>query len=130
MKELKTRAVKAASTYLDHRGYTVLEVGWRSEAGTADVIAEDGDALVFVKVRARSGAEAGFPAERHSASERAVRERVVMTYLAQHDAVDIPIRFDDVSLVAISPDRAMIRHHINSLCADIELPEEALPEVA
>lgn len=130
MKELKTSAVKAASRYLDRKGYTVLEVGWKSEAGEADVVAKDGDALVFVKVRARTGAKAGFPAEGNGAAERAEREKVALAYLAEYDEVDIPVRFDDMSFVVIAPDRAMIRHHINSLCADAELPEGALPEAA
>lgn len=128
MKELKTSAVQAASRFLSRRGYDVLATGWKGKAGTADIVAKDGEALVFVKVRARSGAESGFPSERRDAAERTERELVALTYLAEHDMADMPIRFDDIGMVAIAPDRAMIRHHINSMCE--ELSETALPEAA
>ena len=129
MKELETRATEAASTFLRRRGYAVLETGWESEAGTADIVAEDGDALVFVRVRVRWGAGSAFPAE-GGASERDECERVALAYLAEYGKVDVPVRFDDIAMVAISSDRAMIRHHINSLGGDIEFSEDALPEVA
>lgn len=70
MKELKTRATAAAARFLDRRGYTVLETDWESEADAADIVAEDGCFLVFVKVSASSGAASGFPAERRGAAER------------------------------------------------------------
>lgn len=60
MEELETRAVKAACRFFDRRGYDVLETGWECAAGTADIVAEDGDTLVFVKVRVRTGAEGFF----------------------------------------------------------------------
>lgn len=91
-------------------------------------MAKDGEVLVFVKVRARSGAESGFPSERRDAAERTERELVALAYLAERDAVDVPVRFDDIGMVAIASDRAMIRHHINSMCA--EILEDALPEAA
>lgn len=53
MSNLNDKATKAASRYLEHRGYTVLETAWKCPAGTCDVIAEDGGAIVFVDVSAR-----------------------------------------------------------------------------
>ena len=41
-------------------------------------------------------------------------ERIAALFLQGFDVVDVPVRFDIVSIVAISPDRAMIRHHINA----------------
>lgn len=41
MSNLNDKATKAASRYLEHRGYTVLETAWKCPAGTCDVIAED-----------------------------------------------------------------------------------------
>lgn len=128
MKELKVSATQAASRFLSRRGYDILATSWKSKAGTADIVAKDGEALVFVKVRARSGAESGIPSERRDAAERTERELVALAYLAEYDVVDVPVRFDDIGMVAIAPDRAMIRHHINSMCE--ELSDRALPEAA
>ena len=35
-------------------------------------------------------------------------------FLAHYDVVDVQVRFDIISIVVVSPDRAMIRHHINA----------------
>lgn len=76
MSNLNDKATKAASRYLEHRGYTVLETAWKCPAGTCDVIAEDGDAIVFVDVSARRDTDKEFPTERCSAGVRERREMV------------------------------------------------------
>ncbi len=43
MSNLNDKATKAASRYLEHRGYTVLETAWKCPAGTCDVIADADD---------------------------------------------------------------------------------------
>ena len=75
MENLKQRAVQAAERFLRHRGYDVVDVGWKSPAGNIDIVARDGDDLVFVKVAARDGAAAGFPPSRNQGELRARRER-------------------------------------------------------
>lgn len=129
MENLKQRAIQAAERFLYHRGYDIVDVGWESPAGGIDIVARDDDALVFVEVAARDGASTGFPQSRN---DRARREGAAIAYLAENGADEGPVRFDDVSLVIVAPDRALVRHHINSLSA-AEEPlggKEALTEVA
>ena len=93
MSNLNDKATKAASRYLEHRGYTVLETAWKCPAGTCDVIAEDGDTIVFVDVSARRDADKGLPSERCSAGVRERREMVALAWFAEHeDAVDMAVR--------------------------------------
>lgn len=113
MENLKQRAVQAAERFLRHRGYDVVDVGWKSPAGDIDIVARD-------------GAAAGFPPSRNQGELRARRERAALAYLAEKGADEGPVRFDDVALVAVGPDRALIRHHISSLSA----LDDALTEVA
>ena len=126
MENLKQRAVQAAERFLYRRGYEIVDVGWKSPAGGIDIVARDGDELVFVEVAARDGASAGFPPNRNGGELRARREGAAVAYLAENIADEGPVRFDDVALVIVAPDRALIRHHINSLSAC----EEALAGVA
>lgn len=64
MFELKQKAIKAAATFLDRRGYEVIDTEWESEDGSyIDVVACDEDAIVFCDVQARKGAEKGMPEE-------------------------------------------------------------------
>ena len=121
MSNLNDKATKAASRYLEHRGYTVLETAWKCPAGTCDVIAEDGDAIVFVDVSARRDADKGFPSERCSAGVRERREMVALAWFAEHEeAVDMAIPFDNIAMLVMGDSRAMIRHHLNALGESFE----------
>jgi putative endonuclease len=51
-----------ASAALARRGYRIVERNYRSRWGELDVVAYDGDTLVFVEVKARRGAQFGDPA--------------------------------------------------------------------
>lgn len=131
MKDLKTRGTMAASRFLTSRGYDVLEENWKGSSGGCEVIALDGDVLVFAKVKTRSDAAKGFPTERNGAAERAKRETVAIEYLTAHpEHVDMGVRFDTVSLLVTNPDRALIRHHINCMGGELAHPDIALPEAA
>ena len=115
MSNLNDKATEAASRYLSRRGYTVLETAWKCSAGTCDVIAEEGDTIVFVDVSARRGTDRGFPTERCCAGTREHREMIALAWFAEHeDAVDMPVRFDSIAMLVIGDSRAMIRHHINA----------------
>lgn len=130
MSNLNLKATKAASRFLEHRGYEVLETGWKCPAGTSDIVAEDGDVLVFVDVSARSSVDRGFPTDSCSQETRARREMVALAYLSEHpDVTERLIRFDNVALLVVGPDRAMVRHHTNVLGepAVQPLPEAAMP---
>ena len=70
--------------------------------------------VVFVEVKPRSSCDYGMPAEAVDEAKRDRYERIAALFLQGFHVVDVPVRFDIVSIVAISPDRAMIRHHINA----------------
>ena len=122
MKDLKERAIKATKLFLERRGYEVVETGWKCPAGAIDVVATDDETLVLVEVSARTADEGGFP-ESSGPKDRGRRETAAIAYLAEHEGVDRPVRFDNVSLVVLSEGKAFLRHHINAL-------SDAIPDVA
>lgn len=113
-RDLGRRGEDAAARFLYQRGYDIVERNWVCEAGEADIIARDEESLVFVEVKTRSDCEKGFPAEAVTPAKRDRYERIALSYLRNCEAVDIPVRFDVISIVVISSDRALIRHHINA----------------
>lgn len=115
-KELGRRGEDAAVDYLERNGYAVLERNWTCCAGEADIVALDGDALVFIEVKTRRGAEKGFPAEAVNGKKREKYERIALSYVRDHYVGDVPVRFDVVSVVVVAPHRAMIRHHVGAFC--------------
>src|SRR5207253_2788430 len=52
-----------AARELTSRGYAILERRYRTRYGEIDIVAEDGETLVFVEVRARATDEMGSAAE-------------------------------------------------------------------
>ena len=53
----------AAARHLEGAGYKILERNYRTRAGEIDFVAEDGDILCFVEVKARRGPGWGSAAE-------------------------------------------------------------------
>ena len=116
-KELGRRGEDAAAWYLLCRGYEILERNWKCFVGEADLIVRDGCCLVFVEVKTRRNVEKGFPAEAVDAAKRDKYEKIALAYLAEYPYVDIPVRFDVISIVVIAPDRAFVRHHVGAFSA-------------
>ena len=117
-KELGSRGEDAAARFLVHRGYDIIERNWTCFAGEADIIARDGDAVVFVEVKTRSGFSNGLPSEAVTKEKRARYEKIACAFLSEYDVVDVPVRFDVVSIVLIDSDRAMVRHHLDAFGTD------------
>lgn len=115
--ELGRRGEDAAVRFLDRRGYDILERNWTCIAGEADIIARDGETLVFIEVKTRSSTEKGLPCEAVDEAKRHRYERIAALFLQNYEVTDVIVRFDVISLVTVSPDRALVRHHINAFAA-------------
>ncbi|MFZ5861605.1 MAG: YraN family protein [Nitrospirota bacterium] len=93
---LGLRGETVAADVLARRGYRIIERNCRSRWGELDVVAYDGDTLVFVEVKARRAAGFGEPAYAvdHRKQERLVR--LAERYLARRRLGEPPCRFDVV----------------------------------
>lgn len=87
------RAEELACAHLRNQGYQIIERSWRSPFGELDIVARDGESLVFVEVKARAGSAFGGAEE---ALTKRKRDRLVATAAAYLAAVgaDLPVRFD------------------------------------
>ena len=79
-------------------GYALVERRSRSDHGEIDIIALDGDTLVFVEVRAKATPECGTAAESVTVAKQRQVVRVAVEYLARHRISDRPCRFDVVAI--------------------------------
>lgn len=84
--------------YLRSLGYRVVASGYRTKNGEVDVIAWDGDVLVFVEVKARRSSE---PPEDSVGFRKQQRiKRAAQAYLAAHKLHEIHYRFDILAITA------------------------------
>lgn len=110
-KRIGKKGEDAAARYLELRGYDIVERNWECPAGEADIVAFEGDTLVFVEVKTRTSFEKGFPSESVTPEKRARYEKIACWYLRDHDYVEMPVRFDIMALLVVAPDRAVVRHY-------------------
>lgn len=111
---LGKRGELAAVRCLSRKGYEILETNWTCVAGEADIVALEEDTLCFVEVKTRSNVEKGFPAEAVDAKKRDRYERIAACYLATYENCDIRVRFDVISILVLSENRAFLRFHKNA----------------
>jgi putative endonuclease len=90
-------AEDAACGILRQNGYLIVARNWRTRLGESDIVARDGDILVFVEVKARSGT--GFGGA-EAAVDTAKRRRLVATARAFLAATgcELASRFDVVAI--------------------------------
>jgi len=79
-------------------GYRIVERNFTCKAGELDIVARDGDVLVFVEVRSRADAGHGHAAEMVSPSKRAQVTRVARVYLHTRAPAYDECRFDVVAV--------------------------------
>jgi putative endonuclease len=87
-----------AAAALAARGYAILERRYSTERGEIDIIAEDGDTLVFVEVRARATGAFGRAAESVTAAKQRQVARMATEYLSRHAITNRACRFDVVAV--------------------------------
>lgn len=79
------RAEDRACAFLESRGLRIVARNVRSRFGEIDVVAREGDALVFVEVRLRRSRAYGGAAASITAAKRARMVAAAQTYLATLD---------------------------------------------
>ncbi len=108
-KTIGSRGEEETVAFLETRGYRIVDTNVRPLGGMArgeiDVVAWDGEFLVFCEVKTRrvaAGAQ-GTPAEAVGARKQAQLTRLAWAYLAKHNLDDVSCRFDVVEVVRRPP---------------------------
>ncbi|WP_122643358.1 YraN family protein [Luxibacter massiliensis] len=89
---------QAAGYYLEQSGYVILEYNYRCLVGEIDIIAREGEYLVFSEVKYRRDQRKGSPLEAVDARKQKILYKCADWYLAEHNLMDIPCRFDVIGI--------------------------------
>jgi putative endonuclease len=90
---------KAAASYLKQLGYRIVARGHRQRLGEIDLIALDGQWIVFVEVKTWASSQGGDPSQAVDARKQEKLTRAALIYLKRHGLLEQPARFDVVSIV-------------------------------
>ena len=74
----------AAGNFLQGQGFTILDRKYRCRWGEIDLVARDGEEMVFVEVRTRRNAAYGTPAESVTAAKARRLLATCQDYLQKH----------------------------------------------
>ncbi len=88
--------------YLEEAGYAILARNYRQPFGEIDIIAEQGETLVFVEVKTRTSGRYGSPLEAVNLRKRQRMTRAALDYMVRNGRSDQAARFD---VVAVSLDQ-------------------------
>lgn len=88
-----------AEEYLAINGYDIIERNYRNRFGEIDLIAREGNTLVFIEVKTRNNYKHGLPAD--AVDERKQRRlgRVALSYIANEGINNQSCRFDVLSII-------------------------------
>lgn len=108
-----------AADYLKAKGWRILGVRVRLDRrDELDIVACDGEVLVFVEVKTRRNEAFGRPAAAVNREKRRVLCRAAMRYLKRLKQRDVYFRFDIVEVIGTCGSDATIRHIENAFPLD------------
>ena len=98
-KLLGDRGERAAVGYLKQQGFRIVARQHRNHYGEVDIIAQEGQSIVFVEVKTRTSTNDGQPFEAVDLRKQEKITRVALAWLKQNKRLEQPARFDVVSIL-------------------------------
>ncbi len=100
---------RLAVQLLESKGYQILETNWRFSRAEVDIIAKEGEILVFVEVKTRSTAYFGQPEEFVTPQKERLLADAAAVYMKdiQHTW---EFRFDIIAILLLDPSHPQITH--------------------
>lgn len=98
-----------ALRFLEKKGFRILAQNFRAERGEIDLIALDGDTLVFIEVKLSSQKCFGPPELRVNKRKQRQLAKIAQAYLESHSVPFNECRFDVVAIES-SRDQCKISH--------------------
>lgn len=109
-----SEAEQIAAEYLQQRGFRIIRQNFHfGRTGEIDIIAEDGETLVFVEVKARRNNAYGTPEEAVTPAKQRGLRRVAEGYLYVNAITDKECRFDVIA-IEWQDEEPIIRHLPNA----------------
>jgi putative endonuclease len=107
---LGKRGEAIAADHLVSAGLTILERNWRCRQGEIDLVARDGDELVFVEVKTRTSVAFGHPLEAITVAKLARLRRLAGAWCDEHPGVHARLRIDAIAIIAPTHGLVEIEH--------------------
>ena len=97
---LGRRGERAAEKYLKRNGYRIVARNFRAAGAEIDLVAMDGETLVFVEVKTRRSRDAGAPEEAVDERKQSRMRRAAEAFSVRYRVGEKELRFDIVAVDA------------------------------
>lgn len=110
--ELGKWGEETAASFLQKKGYEIVERDWKSGHHDIDIVAIDEQTIVFVEVKTRRNRLFGDPEEAIDYKKRMHLQSAINHYIKSH-SINNPVRFDVISIVGTIGSTPEIDHIID-----------------
>lgn len=113
-KEMGKYGEELAYNLLAEKGYEIIQKNYRYGKGEIDIVARDGDTLVFVEVKTRTNLNYGVPEEAITKNKINQLRKVGSMYLSEKNIEDTLVRFDVIAILLEDSNEPIINHITNA----------------
>ncbi|HBG92642.1 MAG: YraN family protein [Nitrospirae bacterium RIFOXYB2_FULL_43_5] len=97
MKQVGSKGEDLAAEFLKDNGYRIIARNYKTPIGELDIIAKDGEILVFIEVKTRSSNAYGYPFEAVGSRKKHKLKNLALLYL-KNQKKNCAVRFDVISI--------------------------------
>lgn len=108
--ELGRRGEELAAGFLAEAGFRIVDRNWRCSQGEIDLVAIDGEELVFIEVKTRSSVAYGHPFEAITAPKLARLRRLAAAWCDANTPHASVVRIDAIAVIAPRGRQPVIEH--------------------
>ena len=98
-KELGKAGEEIALKFLKEKGFEIIEQNYRYGHGEIDIIAKDGEIIVFIEVKTRKNLEFGPPEMSVTKNKQRQIRKIAGAYLLEKNIKDVDCRLDVVAIL-------------------------------
>ncbi len=98
-RDIGTAGEDEAVAYLTAKKYRILERNFRCKSGEIDIIAQDGEYIVFIEVKMRKDNQFGLPSEGVNYHKQKKIIRSAEQYLISKNKYGMNVRFDVIEII-------------------------------
>ena len=96
------KSESVAVNCLKKQGYKIIEINYRTKLGEIDIIAKQGETLVFIEVKARKSSRFGRPELAVTPKKQRKISMVALYYLKSTKQSNAKARFDVVAISSVN----------------------------
>jgi putative endonuclease len=109
MTTLGSEGEDLAIQFLRRKGYRIISRNYKNYIGEIDIIAQDGETVVFIEVKTRANDSFGSPFEAVHRKKRQKLRNLALLYLKKQGE-ELPVRFDVLSITCTKNGNMEIDH--------------------